>query len=228
MKNKVLLISRLNEESLALKKEVARNQSFDVQLATTAKEALKTLSSDETDLVIFNMDIFTAKKIQVATDLRALGHNLPVLVLADAIGADAYSLISDMKGTVLLEKPFENKDFHGITEKLVAGRDVQQRFFRRFYTNQLAELEIFKSGQAFPMRVRNLSKGGAFVEYKLGNLQTGDVVRVAVELKEVSRKYDMTAKVVWTTPKSPWGDGRGAGLEFINSGDVYRFLLQDV
>jgi len=103
---------------------------------------------------------------------------------------------------------------------------VKQRIFRRFYTEEEAHLELFKGGTSIQSKVRNLSKGGAFIEYKGPPISVGEMLRVNIELKKVERRYEFNAKVVWSAKVSPWGEDPGVGIQFIKSGQVYQNLLR--
>lgn len=225
---RVLFVSRLNEESVGLKREICRNPEFHVDMATTAQQALDEITTSRVDLCVLNMDTFHHRKLKLAEDFRSLGYRFPVLVLAETIGSDSLISVTALESTVLLEKPFEGKDLQGLTEKLSHGRSVKQRVWRRFYTNTSAHMEPFQRNQSFNGRMRNISKGGAFMEYRGGVLREGDLVNVTVELREVQRRYNVAAKVIWTIPKSPWGEGRGAGLEFLSRAGVYQNMIQSL
>jgi len=51
------------------------------------------------------------------------------------------------------------------------------------------------------------------------------MVRLNVSLRDVHKKYDLDAKVVWTTKKGKLSGGKGIGVEFMKGSDVYRNLL---
>ncbi len=226
MKDRILVVGRMNPESLAIQKSLKEDGHFDVDLVTRAPDAIEMITRQNVDLMIMNLQNFTKNKIQLAHDLRNLGYNFPVLVLAHIIATDTYKAISELPNTVLLEKPYEIKDLTGISEKMIDGRTVHQRIFRRYLTNETAELELFKNGQAITGKIRDLSRGGAFVEYQGPEIVVGDMVRMNIELKQVSRHYEVNAKVVWSTKKSPFGAEPGIGVEFIKQQDYYQNLLR--
>ncbi len=224
----VLLIGKRNEESVALKQQLSRNTGFQVDLASVANKAIQQLTSGNVDLCVFNFDLFTQDRIQMAMDIRSLGFDLPVLVLSRIIAMDAYEGIQNMKNTILLEKPFEQKDLTGICEKMIARMPVNQRFHRRFYTNQWTSMSPFKGGDASEAKLFNLSRGGAYLEVPNAAVKTGDVVQLKIQLQEVYRKYNVNAKVIWTNKVGVWGTGAGVGLEFLKAKDVYRDLLHKI
>jgi Tfp pilus assembly protein PilZ len=129
-----------------------------------------------------------------------------------------------MSDIVFLPKPFETKDLLGIVRKqLKAGKVAQQRF-RRFATSQDAEIQIESTGGRLNTRVRNLSKGGAYLEFMIPSaLKVGEFLTVKLELKDLQRTYTFPAKVVWSNRHG--SRGLGIGVEFTGRGDVQRSIL---
>jgi DNA-binding NtrC family response regulator len=215
--SKILLIGRATDETNNLRRELRRQEVYDVNVATTSEQALTAIANEKINLLIFNTEILTRKKLQMTGEVRDLGQKkFPVLILANSIMADTLEELEQSKSTVFLEKPFEVKDFFGVTEKLVSKRDVSQRIFRRFQTNQEGN---FSKSPALDVtttvRIRNLSQGGAYFEYDgRQNVHTGDQIFLEIPLSQVQKEYKMRARVVWTTP--PTATGRnGLGVEFI-------------
>lgn len=224
----ILLIGKRNEEIVALKQQLSRNTGYEVELASLAQRAIQRITTGRIDLCVFNFELFTKDKIKMATDLRTLGYEFPVLVLSRIIAMDAYEAIQNMHHTILLEKPFEHKDLTGICDKMISNLPVSQRHHRRFYTNQFASVAPFKGGAAIDAKLYNLSRGGAYIETPKDTVKTGDVVQLNIQLQEVYRKYNVNAKVIWTKKDGLWGTGPGVGVEFIKAKDVYRDLLHKI
>jgi len=216
MRNRILLISRASEETHNLKYELRRQDHFSVNVASTPDHALRSLMNEQVNLVVFNTEAFTRKKMQITYDLREIGRKVPVLVLAESVLPDVLLSLRNAQGTVLLEKPYEPKDLFGLSEKLMGGEGCSQRIYRRYFTNQ--EGEFYKPhvrDLGVQMKVRNLSQGGAFIEFEERiNLRTGDVLNLNIRLVEVRKSYKMPAKVVWVSASSPMGR-TGCGVQFV-------------
>lgn len=228
-KPQILLIGRRSEEVVGLKYMFARNSGYEVELVSVAQKAIQRLTRRDVDLCVFNFDLFTKEKIKMATDLRTLGYEFPVLVLSRIIATDAYEAIKEMQGTILLEKPFEQKDLLGISEKMIKGAQVAQRVQRRFYTNQKAFLSGFGADTKTDAKLLNLSRSGAYIEHKGGaSPGKGELIQLNVQLNEVYREYNVNARVVWSSNRGVWGLGRGLGVEFIKTQDIYRDLLNKI
>ncbi len=229
MTNRVLMIGKRNGETIGIRNTLMKNKACQVEIATTAKTAIQRITAQSMNLVLFNLETFNRDKIRLASDLRELGYGFPVLVLSQIVAPDTFETVERMYQTVLLEKPFENKDLLGLAEKLIHGRQVHQRIHRRFYTNQQAKIESFSGGEEQKAKLFNLSRGGAYFESsEMSEYKNGDLLRLTVPLKDLSRLYNIDARVVWNTKKGMWSGEPGVGVEFVKGTDVYRNLLQKI
>ncbi|MGE3974087.1 MAG: PilZ domain-containing protein [Bdellovibrionales bacterium] len=212
--SKILLISRAGLETQTLRRELNRKQQ--VIVATTPDQAIENIQSDTYHLLVFNTEVFNQKKLSLTSNLRDIGQNFPVLVLANTVMPETFYNVEQMKNTVLLEKPFDVKDLHGLSEKMIDGREVRQRIFRRYQTSQDGEFtKTFASDSAIQIRIRNLSQGGAFFEYEgRPTLTIGDEVQLNIPLNQMQRRYNVKAKVVWSTMTTTIGR-YGFGVQFL-------------
>ncbi len=219
-----LLVSRKTADAELIKQEIERNRLYRVHTVETAQAALDNLPNTEINCYVFNFGTFSIDKISLVTDLRDLGYNFAIVIFASFVQKEAYDTVKKIERVVLIEKPFESKDVWGICQKIFQGRKVNQRIFRRFYTNQTAQFEKSGSGEMIDGQIFNLSRGGAYVELKSGDVKPGEMVKVSVKLDEVAKSYNVDAQVVWYSPKTSNGMA-AAGVRFMKSGDVYRNLL---
>jgi len=211
--NNILVISKNGSETETLSKELRTQEDCDVVVASTPDEAIEIITMDRIDLVVFNIELFTRKRLQTATDFRGLGYTFPLLVLAHTVLPEIYYNLEQMESTVILEKPYDHKDLMGLTEKLVDGVTVKQRIFRRYDTNQSAD--FLAKQYVTPIRIKNLSQGGAYLECDASSrLVIGEKVKLEIPLNQVSKTYKMEAKVVWVMPEKILGKV-GVGVEFI-------------
>jgi response regulator RpfG family c-di-GMP phosphodiesterase len=217
VKSNILLIGRPTEETNSLRKELRRQDGLNVSVATNSEQAIKTIVNELIHLLVFNTEILTRKKIALTNDLRELGQKFPVLILANSVMADAMDELEKSKSTVFLEKPFSNRDLYGLTDKLMGGRSVRQRFFRRFSTSQEGNFSKVPSMEhATAAHIRNLSQGGAFIEYEgKPYVDIGDQICLEIPLHQVHKEYKMKARVVWVSPPAPVIGRNGLGVEFI-------------
>ncbi|MEK7356673.1 MAG: PilZ domain-containing protein, partial [Bdellovibrionota bacterium] len=169
--------------------------------------------------VVFNFQEWTNKEAVHLEDLKKVGYRGPILVIAKSDVSKAVRAAKATPNLVFLEKPFEMKDLLGIIRKMLLARAVLQRVHRRFATSQDAEVSFLTTGGTMSSRVRNLSKGGAYLEFlQPAPIKVGELVSVKLELKDVNRTYSMQAKIVWTSRTN--SRGAGVGIEFVGRGGL--------
>jgi response regulator RpfG family c-di-GMP phosphodiesterase len=228
MSAKILLVGNHADSTREIKKLLTLNKLYRVVQATDGHEAMRKLSADKTNLVIFDTEVLTVDKMNFTKALRSLGYVSPVLMLAKAVAPKARDLLRIHNKTVILEKPFEHKHFFGVTSKLLEGIDVPQQSYKRFYTNQETTVEQIGNNQKYDCSMLNLSKGGAYLEIPDENADVRGIIKMKVSLEEMDKQYEVNARVVWNSKSTIWGKGQGVGVEFIQAKDVYRNLLNNL
>ncbi|MDZ4676027.1 MAG: PilZ domain-containing protein [Oligoflexia bacterium] len=220
-----ILVSRKTGDAFKIRDEIERNRLYSVEMIETAPAALGRLAKGDISCMVFNFDSFNQQKISVITNLRDMGYTFPVIIFAAFVQKEAYDIVKKMDRVIIIECPFEAKDVWGICQKIVQGAKVNQRIFRRFYTNQKAVLEKTISGEIIAGAIYNLSHGGAYMELHSGRVRRGEILKVTIQLNKISKAYNVDAQVVWTTPQGFWLGKPAIGLKFMKAGDVYRNLL---
>jgi len=200
-----------------------------VHTSHSSKDAMQELSTGMYSLVVFNLKNFNQKKLALSKQLRKDGHNIPLVALANTSDFNTLLEISNLKKTVVLQKPFSDKELSGLIKKLIAGSDVSQQIYKRFKTNQLANLEIYPTGESHHSHIFNLSHSGAYLEVpQEANFQTGDMVRINVKLSQLNRHHDVHAEVVWMKQDASWNQGRAVGIRFMDKDEVYSHMLSNI
>lgn len=90
----------------------------------------------------------------------------------------------------------------------------------RFPTRETAAVEIYGKTGRLTVRMRNLSSSGARLEIIRAeiNPQTGDILKITVQLKELGKTHHIDAEVIWL--------GHGAiGIQFIKKEDIALKIL---
>lgn len=214
-KSTIFLASRTEQENYILQKklEPLEYEFRGLGFAGVHPVGLPASVDQMTAAVVFNFNEWTNKEAVHLEELKRIGYRGPVLVIAKGDVTKAVRTAKATPGLVFLEKPFEMKDLLGIVRKMLLARAVSQRVHRRFATSQDAEVS-FMSGGTLSSRVRNLSKGGAYLEFLQPTpIKVGEMVSLKLELKDVNRTYSMQAKVVWTSRTNT--RGAGIGVEFV-------------
>lgn len=227
MISKLLLVGQLSEETRDIQHNLNRNKLYSVERVDDAKTAVTKMKNGVVHMIMFNMDVFNTDKIKSVNFVRREAYDVPVMMLAKAISKEALDYAQSLTKLIVLEKPFETKEFFGIASKLTSGRDVPQRFHRRFYTKQDARIETLGTANQFEATMLNLSKGGAYLELKNSTDLRG-LVKMSIPLGDLNKTYEVNAKVVWNNPQGQWGRGPGVGLQFIQAKDIYRNLLNNL
>jgi Tfp pilus assembly protein PilZ len=223
MNTKVLLMSRFSQESFRLKDIMIRHLRQDVDWVRTPQQALNALTTSKNyGAILINTEIFTKKKIETVNQLRAIGCHSPVIYIADLIHTDARFPIPESKKTIVIEKPVSSKDLQGLIERAQHANSFHTRYNKRFPTFEKGQIEVFRNGRKFDCYVRNLSVGGAFIETSETFL-AGEILKVNIQLDEVSKSHEMSGKVVWNSnhPHYNTGGVTGVGLRFVRPGEVY-------
>lgn len=220
-----MMVSPKNESAQKITEELERNKLYRVNLIDAAK-ALEYLKKSRVDCMVFNFDTFTADKAKFAAQIRQIGYNFPIINFATHVHKEALHSLNKIDKTILIEKPFESKDVWGIAQKLVQGKQVAQRVFRRFYTNQQVTIEKSQTGDTLAGKVFNMSRGGAYLEVDTNkNIYSGDILKLTVPLEKVSRSYVVDVEVVWKAERGYWQGQNAVGVKFVKNDDVYRNLL---
>jgi PilZ domain len=90
---------------------------------------------------------------------------------------------------------------------------------QRFFTQELAQLEVYgRMGKVF-CKMANLSQSGAFFEIINSNYmpRSGDLVRITVLLRQINKTHVLDAEIVWCK-------GLGLGLNFIKKEQLMKKL----
>jgi hypothetical protein len=216
-KSTIFLASRTEQENYILQKklEPLEYEFRGLGFAGVHPVGLPASVDQMTAAVVFNFNEWTNKEAVHLEELKRIGYRGPVLVIAKGDVTKAVRTAKATPGLVFLEKPFEMKDILGIIRKMLLARAVSQRVHRRFATSQDAEVSFMNGGGTHSSRVRNLSKGGAYLEFlQPAPVKVGEMVNLKLELKDVNRTYSMQAKVVWTSRTNT--RGAGIGVEFVS------------
>lgn len=194
-----------------------------LELVTTHPGGLAEELDPFTIMVVLSANALKAVHRQALRSLRERGFEGSILVVSKIDSAAALHEINAVPNSFVLERPYDPRDLVGLVQKCIHEKQVSQRYHRRFPTKASAEVDV--DGIMVRSVVRNLSRGGAYLEVEDGPLpERGSTVVLNIALKDVHRSYSMPAKVVWVSLTA--ADGRpGLGVEFIGGGDVHRLAV---
>lgn len=95
---------------------------------------------------------------------------------------------------------------------------------QRFTTDEWANLEVYGSGHNSRAKLKNLSRSGAYLEFRDLQLvvEEGDLLRITVHLGALGKSRRLSAEVVWL--KKPAAGFSGIGVSFLKPEEVYQKL----
>ena len=127
-----------------------------------------------------------------------------------------------IENVAILRKPFENSEFSGLITYLLGNRNALNRRFPRYPITEKAVIEGYQSDYRSDATILNISKGGVLIKGFSGVLKPNDVLRIQFNLNKINKERTLSSRVVWVEQEANL-----AGLEFINSTSVYKYLLNN-
>ena len=223
---RVLIVSRNESDNTLIQKKIEplRTEFGAMQFYSARPANLTSVLDIETNLMIYNGNVFNSNLKNMAHKLRNIGYFGPMIVAVKIPDLKALSQFRDAKNVVLLEKPYERKDLIGIARKFLKDATVHQRRHRRFETEQNVYLESYQRDFSATTCIQNISRGGIYVQGALQDMSQGDLLRVNFDLDKINKSHTMSARVVWTQGRAG-SKNRAAGLQFMTKEAVYGHLL---
>jgi hypothetical protein len=178
-------------------------------------EIYDVLSRVKVDLIVYRDLDGVHFALDLIKSLRINGYRNSILFVTSKIkDKNFFKMAEDLK-IYVLQSPYEEKNLEGLIKKLMYSRSVPQQYHQRYETIQNAELEYIYTGENMNSTIRNLSVGGAYIEVGADRvLNIGDQVKIKIDLKDVNKEHNLSAKVVWMK-RTGATDGRyGVGLKF--------------
>jgi len=223
---KILVISDSLESSADVRTIIERDLPYPVYASFDQEGTQAQLESKVFNLAVFDQNIMDDKALEYISWLKHSSYSFPIVVITNKIKPDLNHKLSLLHDVHVLVRPTGDKNIVGLIRKLLVARRVPKQLYRRFNTNQIAELEALTTGDSLFTSMYNLSKGGAYCEFdECQTLTIGDMIRMKVFLNDTNSEYTFNAKVVWTTPKGRFSGRFGCGFKFVSAKDTYRSLL---
>ena len=201
---------------------------YPIDLSSTPKESINLLGSRPYSLFICTMNAYEQQDLDWVKEIRAGGFSQPILILAKELDHAAMTASILNERVHFAEKPFEMTSLKGLVMKLIKQRNIPQQKYKRFRTNQKLAIESYSTGEVIESSMYNLSVGGAYFESSdKCKASIGDLLKMSVNLNDVSSRHMMNARVIWTTKKGSYSGGYGMGVKFVKNEEVYKQLLGD-
>lgn len=224
---KVLLHCQSLKEAQRIQPDFEKKLPFELKVSFTEEYSESCVTNEPVHLMISSVQKMDEDHASFLQNLREYGFHRPILVLAESVDNVSLEYLNEKLRLNLLYKPYEMSSLRGLSKKLMAKKLLPQQRYRRFRTNEKVSLQNFTTGETFFTSMFNLSRGGAYFEFKDSMaVQVGDLLKMQVNLGQVEREHSMSAKVIWTTPQGNYGRGYGTGVRFLHSNEVYREIME--
>lgn len=223
---KVLLVSGSPQKTSHVGKIIETQLPFQVFSAFDPGTIQSHVSTRVFNLAVFDFETVNENTIQIVNWLREMDCSFPILLVSKKVKPEIAGQLSMLADIHVLTEPLTDKAIVGLVRKLLIVKKVPKQLYRRFDTNQIAEMEALNSGDSMLTSMYNLSKGGAYCEFDSPTpLSVGDMLRLKVFINDTNSEYTFNAKVVWTTAKGRFTGRFGCGFKFVSSKDTYKSLL---
>ncbi len=224
----ITIVSTNQVESKKIQELLAdvRTDKYRVQFEFIRPLQLSQKLDRNMDLLIYNNpNSLTMTLQQQISSWRRNGFLSSILLLTKVADPAAMSSVENLSSCVLLEKPFDEKDLKGITEKFLNTLQVQQRRYRRYPTQQMVNVSSYMTAFQTPSKVNNMSLGGLRIEGAVSDLRIGEVVKINFSLDKLNVERVMNGRVVWVDAEN---SKPSAGIKFMKETEVYSHLLREI
>lgn len=222
---KILIVSDSELSSSEIRFAIERNLQHRIFEVFRRAEMKRQLECAVFNLLIIDSVKIDAQVLEKINWLRAAGCIFPIMVVAEKMEDGYLYKIKNIAGVHILMRPIFEKNIVGLVKKLLVIREVPKQIFRRYNTNQIAEIEGMLSDNNILTCMYNLSQGGAYVEFENKSaVSVGDFFRIKVNI-ENSNQYTFNAKIVWTTQVGRFSGRFGCGLKFVNAKETHHARL---
>ncbi len=229
--SRVMIFSAIPNEADQIKQKLLDSlEEVAVDVIVNESDVMKHLVLNSIGVIVLNYDSVTPQKIQFAKDLRTLGNNSAIVVLAPQLDGQTLKKMEKIYKSTVIQKPVRRNDLVGVIAKYLRDQMVSQRLHERYVTNAPSQIESFGGEpQKTPSRMLNVSRTGAYLECPINpRFSVGDLVRLDVELADLNKTRSVHAKVVWISHQANRVGNFGTGVRFIPEREVYKHMLNMV
>ena len=154
--------------------------------------------------------------------------DLPFIFISKKITQEMLSLSSIFQRVRMIKAPVTGETMHQTMDALLIKRPPGKvQLHPRFITEQNVKAFFGDMKNPVQMQLRNLSKGGAYLEAHRDEVQLirGDIIKVQFTLQNPTKEYNLDARVVWI--KDLDGATLSMGVSFLGKEEVYNELLKN-
>jgi hypothetical protein len=171
----------------------------------------KHLFDRDTYIALLDLETWLSSDEFILKELRTGGFTGAVVVLTSrGLGNPEMAKLSSEK-VFFFDRTLDSRALPSLIRKLLEDAMIVARKHRRHITDEVAELQIPGRTELITCRVRNLSSGGAYLEFDSPlPIIKGDEVLIRIRLSKLARVYSVRSRVAWVTKS-------GMGIQFLES-----------
>jgi hypothetical protein len=210
----VLLFSRdpKNRGELIRELDALRDQFENLRINGVDPSSLPEDIEKNAQVVIIDLAQWSPSDEATISGIRASGFKGPMLILGRKDPGEELPSTRVFEKIVFMAKPYDAKEMLGVVRRMVLAPVIAARKFPRHNTNEKAELQIEGQPAFHLCKVRNMSKGGAYLAFERSlHVRIGDVVVLKIRLGSLNREYLIKARVAWLDRAA------GFGIEFVSA-----------
>ncbi len=207
----VLNIGLLSREPLLQSLNVLKTEFAGLGVTDFSAEGGVRKLEGQTDGIIINSEEWLPAYEKLVFSFRDNGYRGPMLILAKTPASFQPPTSRAFDKIVFLNRPYNEKEMIGLVRRMVLAPLVAARQFPRIETNLACELTLTDRPGIFSAVVKNLSKGGCFIELaKALHVRIGDEVNLRIHFVNPKRSIEAKGRIAWTK-----GKGNGYGVQFM-------------
>ncbi len=220
MSKKILIGSIACNFGEHLIKEFSENTNHTITYETDMEEVVAIIHEQYFAAAVINFDDITPVEFECCRRIIENLPHMPILIIGNK-NEFTQSLTTDKNRVHFMPKPFSSEQVRAFTAKLLLAKELPVQKYKRFKTDQEAEVEKIEDGDTFLAYVRNLSMGGAYCTLSEDHrISIGSLIRLNVHNEDSERKT-LNAKVIWTKNFDKEENKIFSfGLEFLNQNEA--------
>jgi hypothetical protein len=211
----LILLSRYmqSRDALTLEFDKLRHEFPNLRIHGLDPANLVTEFSIAAEGVVLDLGQWSISDEGIINNLRAANYTGSIVVISHRdIKETPVPTTPNFEKVIFLDKPFSEPELLGMVTRMLLAPVIAARKYPRHPTDEDADIQFDgKQGAVFKCHVKNMSKGGAYIETDRPlHVKIGDAVILKISLGEVKRIYSMRGRVAWINTAKP-----GFGVEFV-------------
>ncbi len=200
--------------------EFSDNTTHKLTYETDMSKVNELIHNETFHACIINFDDITPLEFEHLQSITDNVPHVPILILGNN-NEFTSNLVTSKKRVHFMPKPVSQEQVRGFINKLMLVKQLPEQKFKRFKTDQCAEIEKLDDGDTFIGSVKNLSMGGAYIILEDDHhLSIGTLVRLNVHNEDSERKA-LNAKIIWVKNLNENEvKNFSFGLKFLNQGEI--------